>query len=121
MNGPLNYVNPHAAIRWLEAIGFEQLTRNGDAHLGTEIVRLVRNDVVIEVGQAYDEFEMPSHRRDEPGARTVATDDVSSIYSAALRAGGTSLDPPAIAAPGMRAARVLDTGGYEWTFVTMSD
>lgn len=46
----------------------------------------------------------------------VITDDVDDFYERATAAGALSVIPPEDTGWGSRRARVLDPGGYEWSF-----
>lgn len=115
--GYLSYRNAHAAIAWLEAIGFQITTRQaGDD--GTVLhAELNRNDAVVMLATADADYAVPPLiGRSTGNGLYLLVDDVEAIYAAAIQAGATSVFEPEATAWGSRRARVLDPEGHEWSF-----
>ena len=115
----LSYADAPAALRWLEALGFEVVRRQdgeGGAVLHSE-VRL--GDVVLMVASndaAY--VRPPLVGRSTGQGLYLLVDDVDQLHARAVDAGGRTVFPPEDTEWGTRRARVLDPEGGEWSFGT---
>jgi len=115
----LSYRDPAVAVRWMEDLGFPVIARveGADGALTRAEVR-VGSTVVVVTAQD-DDYEAPRLRRRSVGyGLYVTSDDVDALYERALDAGSRPVVVPENAPEGDRRARVLDPGGYEWTFGT---
>jgi PhnB protein len=70
-------------------------------------------DSVVMVGDA------PPGRRPFPGMVHVYVPDADAAYERALKAGASSVQPPASSPDGDRRGGVLDAWGNEWWFTTL--
>lgn len=113
----LSYRDPDAALAWLEAVGFPVIE-----HQTADDGSLVRAEArvgasVVIISGFDDDYEAPKLRRRSVGyGLYVPTDDVDGDYERALAAGSRPVIVPEDAPGGGRRARVLDPGGYEWSF-----
>lgn len=113
----LSYRDTDAALTWMEALGFPVIARQAadDGSLAHAEVRV--GDSVVMVGGFDDDYEAPRLRRRSVGyGLYVPTDDVDGDYERALAAGSRPVIVPEDTPWGGRRARVLDPGGYEWSF-----
>lgn len=113
----LSYREPEAALTWMARLGFETVARvdGTDGALQHAEVRI--GGGIVLVGGFDDEYEAPRLRRRSVGyGPYVETDDVDARYEQALDAGSRPVIVPEDTPWGGRRARVLDPGGYEWSF-----
>ena len=115
----LSYRDAPAALRWLEALGFE-IVRRQDREDGTVAHSEVRlGDVVIMVSSMDDDYALPPLRERSTGhGLYLLVDDLRLIHTAALVAGGHEVFGPERTEWGTDRSRVLDPEGYEWSFGT---
>lgn len=113
----LSYRDPGAAVEWMSRLGFEATIRvhdEGGALLHAEVA--VGSSCVL-VGGYDDDYEPARLRRRSVGSGIyVTSDDPDADYERALDAGSRPVIVPEATPWGGRRARVLDPGGYEWTF-----
>lgn len=112
-----SYRDPRAALEWLTALGGEVLSvvDGDDGAVRHAEVRL--GDGVIMFGGYDDDYETPRLRRRSVGFGVyLIVDDVDAMYERALTAGSRPVIVPEATEWGGRRARVLDAGGYEWSF-----
>jgi len=113
----LTYRDADAALQWLKDVGFTEL----------QVYRDDRDPGVVEhaellwpggggvmLGTYRPRPEWPK----EPGKGSayLVTDDVDTVYAAALAAGGSSLQAPEDQDYGGRSAGVADPEGNLWSF-----
>ena len=113
----LSYREPEAALTWMARLGFPVISRveTGDGALQHAEVRV--GSGVVMVAGFDDDYESPRLRRRSVGyGLYVTTDDVDGRYEQALDAGSRPVIVPEETPWGGRRARVLDPGGYEWSF-----
>ena len=119
MSGPhpyLSYREPATAITWMTALGGEVVHRIEDPDGGFLCAEVRLGDALLVVAAFEEDYEAPRLRRRSVGyGLYLATDDVDAAYEQALDAGSRPVVVPESSAWGRR-ARVLDPGGYEWTF-----
>jgi uncharacterized glyoxalase superfamily protein PhnB len=115
----LSYRDAPAALRWLEALGFQTVRRAtgpGGAVAHSE-VRL--DDVVLMVASYDAEYARPPLvGRSTGGGLYLVLDsaaDVDERYARAVAAGAASVFPPEDTEWGTRRARFLDPEGGEWS------
>lgn len=117
MHPYLSYPDLDAALTWLRALGFEPLSEHRDADGAIRPTEVRVGGASIVVRGFDDDYEAPRLRRRSVGyGLYVVTDDVDAVYETALQAGSRPVVVPEDAPEGGRRARVLDPGGYEWTF-----
>jgi uncharacterized glyoxalase superfamily protein PhnB len=115
----LSYDDAPAALRWLEAVGFDVVRRqdgeNGDVlhsevRLGDVVLMVASNDA------AY--VRPPLVGRSTGQGLYLLVEDVDQLHARAVDAGGRSVFAPEDTEWGARRARVLDPQGVEWSFGT---
>jgi uncharacterized glyoxalase superfamily protein PhnB len=111
-----SYRDPATALGWLTALGGTVVARV-DGPDGTVRHAEVRiGDVVVMLGGFDDDYDPPRLRRRSVGYGVyLPVADVGAAYERALDAGSRPVIVPETTEWGRR-ARVLDPGGYEWTF-----
>jgi uncharacterized glyoxalase superfamily protein PhnB len=113
----LSYRDIDAAIRWLEAIGFETTTNQADEEGRTIHAELERGQAVVMVAPADEDYERPGLIGRSTGQGLyLLVDDVPDAHAAGVAAGGRSVFEPEHTEWGTERARVLDPEGYEWSF-----
>lgn len=113
----LGYADAPAAIDWLQALGFEAVTRqDDDGRVAHAELRL--GDAVVMVASDDEGAPPPPSLvgRSTGAGLYLRTDDVDDLHARAVRAGGREVFPPEETEWGSRRARVLDPGGREWSF-----
>jgi uncharacterized glyoxalase superfamily protein PhnB len=113
----LSYRNAPAAIEWLEAIGFQVVTRQpGDD--GTVLhAELSLGDAVVMLASADADYSVPPRVGRSTGRGLyLLVEDVGAIFTAAVDAGATKVLAPETTEWGTERARVLDSEGHEWSF-----
>jgi uncharacterized glyoxalase superfamily protein PhnB len=113
------YRDAGAAIGWLEAIGFEVVSRE-DAEDGSVRHCEVRLGGAVVMLSSYDaDYEVPPLEGNSTGQGLyLLVGDVPAIHEAAVAAGGTSVFAPEQTEWGSTRSRVLDPEGLEWSFGT---
>lgn len=112
-----SYADAPAALAWFETLGFEVKARQDDDSGGIAHAELRHGDVVVMVSSFDDDYETAPLRGHSVGHGVyVRTDDVDSWYAKAIDAGATTVLAPHDTEWGTRRARILDPGGYEWSF-----
>ena len=115
-----SYREAAAALDWLEtAFGFER-TQDLRDDSGTVIHAELRfGDGRVMLGSGDPPPPDPA-RGDEPSPRAhgvyVVVEDVDAAHVRAVSAGARVVYPPEDTEFGTRRFRVLDVGGYEWSF-----
>lgn len=113
----LSYRDPESALAWMTALGFETVARTTDEDDVLVHAEVRVGGSVVMVGGFDDDYESPRLRRRSVGyGLYIATDDVDGDYERALAAGSRPVIVPEDTPWGGRRARVLDPGGYEWSF-----
>lgn len=111
-----SYREPGDAVAWLTALGGTVVTRVDDAGGALVHAEVRIGDVVVMLGRFDDDYDTPRLRRRSVGyGAYLPVDDVDAAYERALDAGSRPVIVPETTDWGRR-ARVLDPGGYEWTF-----
>lgn len=112
-----SYADAPGALAWFERIGFEVVARQDNDRGGIAHAEVQRGDVVVMLSSFDDEYETAPLKSHSVGHGIyVRTDDVGGWYDAAINAGATSVFEPQDTEWGTRRARILDPGGYEWSF-----
>jgi uncharacterized glyoxalase superfamily protein PhnB len=112
-----SYRDPRAALDWLTALSGEVLSLVEDADGGVQHAEVRIGGTVVLLGGYDDDYEPPRLRRRSVGLGLYLTvDDVDAAYERALEAGSRPVIVPEATEWGGRRARVLDPGGYEWSF-----
>jgi uncharacterized glyoxalase superfamily protein PhnB len=116
----LSYRDAPAALRWLEALGF-QVVRRADAEDGSVAHSELRCDDVVLMVSSYDaDYQRPPLvGRSTGGGLYLVLDDPAAVedrYRRGIEAGGSPVFPPEDTAWGTRRARLLDPEGGEWSF-----
>ena len=115
----LSYRDAAAAIRWLEALGFGVLVQQRDDAGRVVHAELVRDDLVVMLGDDDSGFGIPALSGASTGVGVyLVTDDVDGLFATALATGGSAVLAPEDTGWGGRWARVLDPEGREWSFGT---
>jgi uncharacterized glyoxalase superfamily protein PhnB len=113
----LSYRDPRAALAWLTAMGGTILSVVDDADGGVQHAEVRLGETVVLVGPYDDDYEPARLRRRSVGSGLYLTvDDVDGAYERALDAGSRPVIVPEDTGWGGRRARVLDPGGFEWSF-----
>ncbi len=115
----LSYRDAPKGIAWMEAIGFDLVTRAdaGDGVVSHAELRL--GEAVVMAASADADYEVPPLRgRSTGGGIYLLVDDVDVAHAAALAAGGSEVFPPETTEWGTARSRVLDPEGHEWSFGT---
>jgi uncharacterized glyoxalase superfamily protein PhnB len=110
------YFHPVGTARFIEflrnAFGAVEVVRH-DSPEGAVLHAKVRiGDTIVELGEAHDQWQ---------GLKSMVymyVPDVDAAYERALRAGATSLMPPADQPYGDRSAGVEDEFGHQWYMAT---
>ena len=116
----LSYRDAPAALRWLQALGFE-VVRRADAEDGTVAHAELRcDDVVLMIASNDAAYSRPPLiGRSTGGGLYLVLDDAAAVedrYRRGIEAGGTPVFGPEDTAWGTRRARLLDPEGGEWSF-----
>jgi uncharacterized glyoxalase superfamily protein PhnB len=116
----LSYRDAPAALRWLQALGFEVI-RRADTEEGAVAHSELRCDDVVLMVSSYDaEYRRPPLvGRSTGGGLYLVLDDSAAVedrYRRGIEAGGTPVVPPEDTDWGTRRARLLDPEGGEWSF-----
>ncbi|WP_409332675.1 VOC family protein [Trujillonella humicola] len=116
----LSYRDAPAALRWLQALGFD-VVRRADAEDGTVAhSELRRDDVVLMISSDDAEYSRPPLvGRSTGGGLYLVLDDAAAVdgmYLRGIDAGGTPVFGPEDTEWGTRRARLLDPEGGEWSF-----
>ena len=115
----LSYRDAAAAIRWLEALGFGVLVQQRDDAGRVVHAELVRDDLVVMLGDDDSGFGIPALSGASTGVGVyLVIDDVDGLFATALATGGSAVLAPEDTGWGGRRARVLDPEGREWSFGT---
>lgn len=117
----LSYADAPAAIRWLQAVGFELVRRQDDGDLVAHAeVRL--GDAVVMVASDDAAYVHPPLAGVSTGRGVYlllgSADEVDRAFSRAVDAGATAVLAPHDTEWGTRRARVVDPGGAEWSWGT---
>lgn len=98
-------------------LGFPVVSRVETADGALQHAEVRVGSGVVMVAGFDDDYESPRLRRRSVGyGLYVTTDDVDARYEQALEAGSRPVIVPENTPWGGRRARVLDPGGYEWSF-----
>ena len=116
----LSYRDAPAALRWLEALGFE-VVRRADGQDGTVTHSELRRDDAVLMVSGYDaEYSRPPLvGRSTGGGLYLVLDDATAVedtYRRGIEAGDMSVFGPEDTDWGTRRARLLDPEGGEWSF-----
>jgi uncharacterized glyoxalase superfamily protein PhnB len=112
-----SYPDPRAALSWLTELGGEVLSVVEGAEGAVQHAEVRIGGTVVMLGGYDDDYESPRLRRRSVGYGAYLTvDDVDAAYERALAAGSRPVIVPEATEWGGRRARVLDPGGYEWSF-----
>jgi uncharacterized glyoxalase superfamily protein PhnB len=112
-----SYPDPRAALAWLTALGGEAVSVVEDPDGIVQHAEVRIGGTVVMLGAYDDDYEPPRLRRRSVGFGAYLTvDDVDAMYERALAAGSRPVIVPESTEWGGRRARVLDPGGYEWSF-----
>jgi uncharacterized glyoxalase superfamily protein PhnB len=115
----LSYRDAETALAWLEAVGFEVVLRQPDAHGGLAHAEVRLGDVVLMVASADADYVTPPllGRSTGDGLYLWLPDEVAvdDFAERAVAAGGKPVFPPEDTEWGTRRARVLDPEGKEWS------
>lgn len=115
----LSYADAPAGIGWLTALGFAVLSREDSDTGAVTHAELRLGDAVVMVASDDRGYQVPPLLDQSTGMGVyLVVDDVDTIYSAALDAGGVTVIAPEDTSWGSRRARVLDPEGREWSFGT---
>ena len=113
----LSYRDPVAALAWMTKLGFPTITRIDGPEGALQHAEVRVGEAIVMVGGFDDDYEAPRLRRRSVGyGLYVTTADVDARYETALDAGSRPVIVPEDTPWGGRRARVLDPGGYEWSF-----
>jgi uncharacterized glyoxalase superfamily protein PhnB len=113
----LSYHDAPAALRWLQALGFDQVRRQ-DGESGQVMHAEMRLDEVVLMVASNDAAytKPPLVGRSTGQGLYLLVDNVDEMHTRAVDAGGRSVFPPEDTEWGTRRARVLDPEGGEWSF-----
>ena len=113
----LSYSDAAGVISWLEAIGFETVTRQ-DGDGGTVIhSELKLGDAVVMLASMDADYALPPLVGRSTGVGLyLHVEDVRAAYATAIALGGGSVFEPEQTEWGTERARVLDPEGREWSF-----
>ena len=115
----LSYPDAPAALRWLDAVGFETVRRQDGADGSVQHAEVRLGDAVVMVATDDAPYAKPALVGRSTGQGLyLLVDDVDAVHARALAAGGTEVFAPEDTEWGTRRARVLDPGGTEWSFGT---
>jgi uncharacterized glyoxalase superfamily protein PhnB len=115
----LSYEDVEEAITWLGALGFKTTTEQRDDDGRVIHTELKRDEAVLmiaPVDQPYGRLELIG--RSTGHGLYLLVEDVKAAHRAALEAGARSVFEPEETEWGTERSRVLDPGGYEWSFGT---
>jgi len=115
----LSYRDAPAALRWLQALGFE-VVRRAEAEDGSVAHSELRFDDVVLMVSSYDaDYQRPPLVGRSTGSGLyLVLDDAAAVedrYRRGIQAGGSAVFPPEDSAWGTRRARLLDPEGGEWS------
>lgn len=117
----LSYADAPAALRWLEAVGFQVVRRQDDGDLVVH-AELRLGDAVIMVASDDEAYLHPPLTGLSTGRGVYllldSADEVDGAFSRAVEAGGSGVLEPHDTEWGTRRARVIDPGDAEWTWGT---
>ena len=112
-----SYRDAPAAIEWYRRLGFDVVARQDDDAGGVRHSELKRGDLIVLLSSYDDDYEtLPLRDHSVGHGIYVRTDDVADWYARAIDAGATSVAAPHDTEWGTERARILDPGGFEWTF-----
>lgn len=119
----LSYQDAPGALRWLEnAFGFETTMEYPDDRGGIMHAEMRWQGVCFTVFSDYDGYDRPTRRGETVGhglyVSVGSASVVDQVYASAVAAGAAITWEPAMSEWGNYRCRVLDPGGYEWTFGT---
>ncbi|HEY6293930.1 MAG TPA: VOC family protein [Terriglobia bacterium] len=110
------YFIPHGASEMIDflkqAFGAEEVARYADAEGTLQHAAIRIGDSMVEMGEAHGPYQPV------PMAIYLYVADVDATYDRALRAGATSITPPADQPYGDRNAGVQDRFGHTWYIAT---
>ena len=113
----LSYPDVDKAMDWLATLGFETTTSQTDDDGRMVHAELRLGEAVVMVAPADDAYEIPKLIGRSTGqGHYLLVDDVPAMHTMALEGGGRSVFEPETTEWGTERARVLDPGGYEWSF-----
>ncbi|MEV6192819.1 VOC family protein [Streptomyces sp. NPDC051920] len=115
----LSYDDATSALDWLQAVGFQVVTRQDGAGGTVTHAEVRMGNVVLMIASADAAYTVPTLRGQSTGSGIYlwmpASADVDSWHERALSAGGSSVISPEDTDWGSRRARVLDPEGHEWS------
>jgi uncharacterized glyoxalase superfamily protein PhnB len=113
----LSYSDAAGAIGWLEAVGFETVTRH-DGERGRVVhSELKLGDAVVMLASMDADYTLPPLVGRSTGTGLyLHVEDVRAAYDTAIAVGGSSVFEPEQTEWGTERARVLDPEGREWSF-----
>ena len=115
----LSYRDAPAALRWLEAVGFDVVRRQDDHDGRVQHAEVRLGDAVLMVASNDADYDRPRLLGRSTGQGIyLLVDDVDEHHTRAVDAGGTTVFEPEDTEWGTRRARVLDPEGVEWSFGT---
>lgn len=115
----LSYPDARQAIQWLQALGFQTVTEQPGQDGSVLHAELRLGEAVVMLASFDAGYETPPLRGRSTGTgRYLVVDDVSSVHRRALAAGGHEVFAPEQTEWGTWRSRVLDPGGWEWSFGT---
>jgi uncharacterized glyoxalase superfamily protein PhnB len=112
----LSYSDAPAALKWLQAVGFDVIHRQ-DGPAGTVLHAEIRmGEAVIMVASNDAAYQRPPLIGRSTGQGLyLLVGDVDAFHQKALAAGGTSVIEPEDTQWGTRRSRVLDPQGQKWS------
>ncbi|RFU22097.1 VOC family protein [Geodermatophilus marinus] len=112
----LSYADAPAALRWLAALGFEEVRRQ-DGEPGQVLhAELRAGDAVVMVASNDADYRRaPLVGRSTGSGLYLLVDDVDEVHARALAAGGREVFAPEDTEWGTRRSRLLDPEGGEWS------
>ena len=110
------YLHPRSAAQQIDfltrALGGEEVARHAGPDLAIVHAKVGIGDSVIEMGEAHGPYQPM------PTMLYLYVEDVDGLYQRAVRAGGTSMQPPTDQPYGDRTAHVKDAFGNSWYIAT---
>ena len=118
----LSYADADAGLRWLEAVGFQVVSRQEDDRGRVVHAEVRLGEIALMVADAEVSYDVPALRGSSTGSGLYlwlpASEDVDRWFAAAVAAGATAVVEPEFTQWGARRARVLDPEGHEWSVGT---